>query len=135
MPSMLHEGLTERLEASLADRQLDAMIAVAVYGGTVSEKVGQFWKGHEDYHPSNALFYTSKIDDAIAILPDTWLIESMGEYPNPDDAKKPFFCKLRPRKFGDSRRVIILDCVSLPMAICIAALKARAMEIDPVKEM
>lgn len=105
--------LIERLEkATGPDRELDGEIALLLDPDTRRVNPGR-WVGNE------VPAYTSSVDDALTLIPQGWRVGSIVE-----GAIGPWFVSL----WDNSVRHLAArsEAPTLPLALCIAALRARA---------
>lgn len=116
-------ALAERVEkASGPDRELDADIAKAV-GVPATLVIGHECLGNLRSVPQNAPRYTASLDAALTLVPKRWRTESIGE--NPQIAGR-WTVWLRHRLDDPRHGVAVGDAATPALALCAAALRARA---------
>jgi len=113
------DELIARLETTTgADRELDAAIYGATAGGNWSwQKAIEHRKAtNADWFP----LYTKSVDDALKLMPWAWMAGCAPE--------GKFFCEAQESmdEFGHSTKEASGHGANPAIAICIAALKARA---------
>lgn len=125
--------LAERVEAATGpDRELDAMIAVAVAFVAVGSNPPSARALHKDHGGNNSYedigkhwprlpAYTASLDTAITLVPD--IDEWRPLLDATDSGESNFYAELFP---GDDRPTAKGHAQSLPLALCAAALRARA---------
>ena len=137
--SEMTSGLVERIEAATGpDRELDVEIALSL--GIVTEREGNTFYGHRDYGtmvlehdyydyaggPPELPHYTTSIDAAMTLVPEGWM-RIFGD--DPDSGKA--VAGLYKGSEGDAKSI----AETIPLALCAAALRARApLPAPPAKD-
>lgn len=127
--SEILDGLARRCEeATGPDRELDEAIRDAVFD--VRNSGPYYWlespTGEIVGADTQPRHYTASLDAAMTLVPEGWLVQELAEQPWPDDETRPWTATLRPRKRGDIRYIISLNCASAALALCAAALRSSA---------
>jgi hypothetical protein len=122
--------LAERCEAATGpDRELDCAIAVAL--GRTDEGGSGFHRTFPDdsvFEQVRALLFTASLDAAMTLVPEGWVIGSVAE----EAPRTQWVVELRRGHRTSYDKVVFSEytpgkrCASFALALCAAALKARA---------
>jgi len=136
---MIKEALIAKIEkATIGSRELDGEIFRAVKSDIIEADWENFNGVWHQCDPEDAvawippLFYTTKIDDALTLVPEGWFVPSMGERRTPikfwGDVHEPICHFAQIQWINGGGRLQHGDAATIALAITIAALKARLLQ-------
>jgi hypothetical protein len=128
-------SLISRLEAAKEGaRELDAKIEISrrrfLFGAAavagMSIQPGGWIVGGDSPNPIKAPAYTSSVDAALSLVPEGWSFYRLDQYSNGPDPIWGWGAQLRCHANPEVGLAIGETRASMPLALCIASLRARA---------
>jgi hypothetical protein len=125
-------ALADRCEkASGPDRDLDAAI-MGLFTNSVESDDGEWWYGPHDEMPGKVPAFTASLDAALSLVPEGWVTADANNLNISSNLGGWAWCLDNGADCGHPRfRDAVAKAKTPPLALCAAALRARATEEAP----